>query len=64
MKQLNLEIQLEPSNPPPAPLEKTIRAELVARLAEAINAVHQKEQETPYETTSQSSKNSSPTLGA
>lgn len=58
MKQLNLEIQLEPSNPPnppPAPLEKMIRAELVARLAEAINTVHQKEQENPYATTSQSS---------
>jgi hypothetical protein len=55
MKQLNLEFELEASNPPPVALEQNIQAELVARLAEAINAVHQREQEKTHEGTSSAS---------
>ena len=52
MKQLNLEFELEASHPPPVALEQKIQAELVARLAEAIHAVQQKEQEKTHEGTS------------
>ena len=49
MKQLNLEFELEASHPPPVALEQNLQAELVARLAEAIQAVHQKEQDKTHE---------------
>jgi hypothetical protein len=43
------------ANPPPVALEQNIQAELVARLAEAITAVQQNEQEKTHEGTSSAS---------
>ena len=45
MKQIDLNLELETSNPPPVVLEQNIQAELVAQLAEVISTVHQKELE-------------------
>jgi hypothetical protein len=45
VKQTDLNLELEASNPPPVVLDKNIQAELVAQLAVVISTVHQKELE-------------------
>jgi len=45
MKQLNLSMELEASSPPPVTLEPSLRAQVVAQLAQAIIAVQQNEKD-------------------